>query len=98
MCGGGLTGAAEATTPASDKGSAEPALTRPRGPRCGRRAETGDDLDRHRTEHALHAGPHMVDGDRLGSVIPQEPCYPGMMGTLGPLIVERSPDGGELQR
>ncbi len=38
----------------------------------------------------------MVNADRLDPVIPQEPCHPGMMGTLGPLIVESPPGDREL--
>jgi hypothetical protein len=38
----------------------------------------------------------MVNADRLNPVIPQEPCHPGMMSALGPLIVESSPGDREL--
>src|SRR5512146_3081096 len=66
------------------------------GRAAGVAAQTGDDPDRHRTEHPLHAGPRMVNADRLDPVIPQEPCHPGMMSTFGPLIVKSPPADREL--
>jgi hypothetical protein len=33
----------------------------------------------------------MVNSDRLDLVVPQEPCYPGVVGTLSPLVMEHSP-------
>src|ERR1035438_6556933 len=59
-------------------------------------AGTGDDPYRHRAEHALHAGTHMANSDRVYLVVPQEPCHTGVMGTFGPLVVQRSPGDGEL--
>ena len=59
-------------------------------------AGTGDDPYRHRAEHALHAGTHMANSDRVYLVVPQEPCHTGVMGTFGPLVVQRSPGNGEL--
>ncbi len=38
----------------------------------------------------------MVGGDHLHLMVPQEPCYPGVMSTLGPLIMKLSPADGEL--
>ena len=38
----------------------------------------------------------MADGDRLDLVVPQEPCHPGVMGALGPLVVQCSPADREL--
>src|ERR1019366_3090108 len=59
-------------------------------------AGTGDDPYRHRAEHALHAGTHMANSHRVYLVVPQEPCHTGVMGTFGPLVVQRSPGNGEL--
>ncbi len=33
----------------------------------------------------------MVNSDRLDLVVAQEPCYPGVVGTLSPLVMELSP-------
>ena len=43
-----------------------------------------------------HPGPHVVGGDRLDLVVPQEPSDPGVMRTLGALVMENSPGNGEL--
>src|SRR5271165_5288872 len=85
--------AAGACSTTTDEAKASPSRA---GRAVGVAAQTGHDPDRHRTEHALHTGPHMVNADRLNPVIPQEPCHPGMMSTLGPLIVESSPGDREL--
>jgi hypothetical protein len=63
---------------------------------AGIAAPAGGDPDRHRGEHALHAGPHVMDSDRLDLVVPQEPCDPSVVGTLGPLVMQRSPADTEL--
>src|ERR1019366_1095413 len=86
------------TTNAWRCGQAEPTWRSP-GRACraaGVPAKTVDDPNRHRAEHALHARTHMVDSDRLHLVVPEEPCHPGVMATLGPLVVQRSPGDGEL--
>jgi hypothetical protein len=85
--------AAGACSTTTDEARASPSRA---GRAAGVAAQTDDDPDRHRTEHALHAGPHMVNANRLDPVIPQEPCHPGMMSTLAPLIVESSPGDREL--
>ncbi len=77
--------AAGACSTTTDQAKASPSRA---GRTAGVAAPTGDDPDSHRTEHPLHAWPRMVNADRLDPVIPQEPCHPGMMSTLGPLIVE----------
>src|ERR1035438_9968264 len=38
----------------------------------------------------------MANSDRVYLVVPQEPCHTGVMGTFGPLVVQRSPGNGEL--
>src|ERR1022692_1603426 len=38
----------------------------------------------------------MANSDRVYLVVPQEPCHTGVMGTFGPLVVQRSPGDGEL--
>lgn len=38
----------------------------------------------------------MADRDRLDPVVPQEPCHPGVMGTLGSHVMQRSPADREL--
>jgi hypothetical protein len=63
---------------------------------AGVSAKASDESYRHRVEYALHAGSHVVDSDHLDLVVPQEPCHPGVMGSLGSLIVQRSPADGEL--
>jgi len=66
------------------------ALTIRSGPPCGIAAHASDDPDGHRAEHALHTRSHMLGGDRLDLVVPQEPCDPGMMSALGALVMEGS--------
>ena len=62
------------------------------GRAAGVAAQTGDDPDRHRTEHPLHAGPRMVNADRLDPVIPQEPrhgvpdCMSARLAPNAPLL------------
>ena len=63
---------------------------------AGIAAHASDDPDGHRAEHALHTRSHMLGGDRLDLVVPQEPCDPGMMSALGALVMEGSPGNGEL--
>jgi len=57
----------------SDEAKASPS-------RAGRAASVAtqacDDPDSHRTEHSLHARPHMVNADRLDLFITQKPCHP----------------------
>src|SRR5713101_8335765 len=38
----------------------------------------------------------MAHGDRVNLVVQQEPCHPGVMGTLGSLVMQRSPADREL--
>src|SRR6266566_6089165 len=80
------------------RSTAEPSWQSPGRARraAGVPAETVDDPDRHRAEHPLHARTNMADSDRLDLVVPQEPCHPGVMGTLGPLVMQRSPADRKL--
>src|ERR1022692_4210061 len=93
-------GAAEAVRrclPRSRRAGPEPSWSSCRACRAvGAPAGTGDDPYRHRAEHALHAGTHMANSHRVYLVVPQEPCHTGVMGTFGPLVVQRSPGNGEL--
>src|SRR6266699_869316 len=80
------------------RSTAEPSWQSPGRARraAGIAAKTVDHPDRHRAEHALHARTHMADRDRLDLVVPQEPGHPSVMGTLGSLVMQRSPADREL--
>jgi hypothetical protein len=73
-----------------------PALTRCAGGGAGIPAGATDEPYPHRAKHAFHPGAHVVCGDHPDLVLTQEPGYPGMVGTLGSLVVQRSPANSEF--